>query len=192
MPPSSPASNNYTPKSSPFPNKKPILRKQSKSEIIFQRSLFASSQLKQAAGAVQILSLGLASRSIRDKKCIHFNEQIEECTALKIKGDDEEEPNSYAIYDGGDSDSDDGATVMARTNPTRKLPLMPSKGVTPQTSFSGDSKAIAMLPSTTLKYERCTTKWVETAMKHGSGKLSPPPPTRNAQATTPNPTPECL
>src|SRR5277367_6510155 len=125
------------------------------SQVIENASFLASQQER-----FKSYSLGLASRSRRDKKRIHFNEQVEECTALEIKGD-EEEPNSYAIYDGDNSDSDDGATMMAKTNSTRKLPLMPSKGATPQTSFSGDSKAIAMLP---LKYEGCTPEWVETAL----------------------------
>jgi hypothetical protein len=139
------------------------------SEIILQRPLSASSLLKQAAVAVRVSSSGLASPSIGEKKCIHFNEQVEQCIALEIKGDDDEEPDLYAIHDCDNSDSDDGAVMMTRTNSKRKLTLMSSRGATLQANFSGGSKTIAMLPSTTLKYRECTPESPETAMEHGSG-----------------------
>ena len=146
------------------------------SEIILQRSLSASSLLKQAVVAVRVLSSGLASPDIGEKKRIHFNEQVEQCISLETKGNDDEEPDSYAIHDYDDSDLDDGAAMMTQTNSKRKLPLMSSRRATPQASFSGDSKTIAMLPSTTLKYGESS----ETAMEHDSGfwnscKLSPSP-----------------
>jgi hypothetical protein len=145
------------------------------SEIILQRSLSASSLLKQAVVAVRVLSSGLASPDIGEEKHIHFNEQVEQCISLETKGDDEE-PDSCAIHDYDDSDLDDGAAMMTQTNSKRKLPLMSSRRATPQASFSGDSKTIAMLPSTTLKYRESP----ETAMEHDSGfwnscKLSPSP-----------------
>ena len=48
---------------------------------------------------------------------------------LEIKGDNNEEPNSDAIHDSNDSDSnnsdlDDGVVIIARTNTKWKLPLM--------------------------------------------------------------------
>jgi hypothetical protein len=121
--------------------------------------------------------LGLASPSFEEKKHIHFNEQVEQYIALEIKGDDDEEPTSYDIHDEEDSDSDDGAIMMKMSNSKRKLPLM---WATPQTSFSGDSKTIAMLPSTTLKYGEHNLESPDTAMEHSSGirnsgKLSPSP-----------------
>src|ERR1700712_2430501 len=53
MPSSSPAGSSRLSKSNSFLNKKPILKKRSMSEIMLQRSLSASSLLKQAAAAVQ-------------------------------------------------------------------------------------------------------------------------------------------
>jgi hypothetical protein len=146
-------------------------------EIILQRSLSTSLLLKQAA--VRVLSSGLTSPSIGEKKRIHFNEQVKQCIALEMKGDDDEEPDSYDTHDSDDSDSDDGAVMMMRTNSKRKLPLTSSKRVTPQVSFSGDNKTIAMLPSTTLKYRESP----ETVMEHNSGfwhscKLYPSLPPR--------------
>jgi hypothetical protein len=151
------------------------------SEIILQRSLSAS-----YAVAARVVSSGLASPSIGEKKRIHFNEQVEQCIALEVKGDDYEEPDSDAVHNSDDSDSDDGAVMMTRINSKRRLPPMSSRRATLQTSFSGDSKTIAMLPSTTLKYGESP----ETAMEHGSGfynsfKLSPSPPQGIFRPTSP-------
>jgi hypothetical protein len=156
------------------------------SEIILRRSLSASLLLKQAAVAVRVLSSGLASPGIGEKKRIHFNEQVEQCIALEMKGDDDEEPDSYVVHDSDDSDSDGGAVMMGRTNSKRKLSLMPSRRATPQASFSGDNKTIAMLPSTTLKYGESP----ETATEHGSDfsnscKLSPSPPQGTPRPSSP-------
>jgi hypothetical protein len=150
------------------------------SEIILQRSLSASSLRKHAAAAVRVLPSGLASPSIGEKRRIHFNEQVKQCIALEMKGDDDEEPDSYAIHDYDDSDSDNGAVMMSSTNSKRKLPLMSSRRAASQASVSGDSKTIAILPSTTLKYREYNLESPETAMEHGNGfwnrcKLSPFP-----------------
>jgi hypothetical protein len=153
-PPSSPASN--ISKSNSFLNKKPILKKRSMSEIILQRSFLASV-------TIRVLSSGLASPDIGEKKHIHFNEQVKQCIALEMKGDNDEEPGSDAIHDSDDSDSDDGVVMMARTNTKWKLPLMSRRRAT---SFSVDSKTIAMLPSTTLKYGEYNPESLETAREH--------------------------
>lgn len=201
-------------KSNSFLNKKPILKKRSMSEIMLQRSLSASSLLKQAAAAVQaqqagsdrplmgrassdyvafpfssrrmskeqssvlpsIFSSGITSPGF-EKKHIHFNEQVEQCIALDMKGDDEDEVEMYAI-DSDDSDSDDGAIMMKRSKSKRKLPPIGSKKTTARNnSSSAESKTIAMLPSTTLKYREDTPEPPETAMKHSNSfwKLSPSP-----------------
>ncbi|PVH72609.1 hypothetical protein DL98DRAFT_609942 [Cadophora sp. DSE1049] len=112
---------------------------------------------------------GLASPSTGEEKHIHFNEQVEQYIALEIEGDEDEEPDSYAIHDSDDSDSDDGAIMMMRTDPKWKLPLMSSRKATPRASFSAGSKSIEMLPSTTLNdREDSKSFW-------NSGKLSPSP-----------------
>jgi hypothetical protein len=199
------------------------------SEIMLQKSLSASSLLKQAAAAVQaqqserrsdrplmsrttsdyvafpfssrrrsrentselpsISSSGLASPSIGEKH-IHFNEQVEQCIALEMKGEDDEEADSYAINDDYDSSSDDGAIMMKRSNSKRKFPIS-RKNTTPRNSFSTDTQTIAMLPSTTLKYREDTPEPQETAMKHsngiwGSGKLSPSPSQETLRPSKPS------
>lgn len=140
-----------------------------------------------------ISSSGLASPGgTGEKKHIHFNEQVEQCIALEMKGDDEEEPDSYAIHDYDDSDSDDGAIMMKRSNSKRKLPPLHSRRTTPRQSFSAESKTIAMLPSTTLKYRADTPEPPETAMKHSSNgfwngsKLSPSPSQETLRPSKPS------
>ncbi len=229
LPSSSPCeSSSRLSKSNSFLQKKPILKKRSMSEIMLQRSLSASSLLKQAAAAVQaqqserrsdrplmgratsdyvafpfssrrrsrentsvlpsVSSSGIASPN--GEKHIHFNEQVEQCIALEMKGEDDEEVDTYAIHDDYDSDSDDGAIMMKRSNSKRKFPMM-RKNTTPRNSFSTDSKTIAMLPSTTLKYREDAPEPQETAMKHSngfwsSGKLSPSPSQETLRPSKPS------
>ncbi|KAL5326343.1 hypothetical protein ACEPPN_004027 [Leptodophora sp. 'Broadleaf-Isolate-01'] len=125
------------------------------------------------------LPSGLASPSTVEEKHIHFNEQVEQYIALEITGNEDEKPNSYAIHDSDDSDSDDEA-IMMRTDPKWKLPLMSSRKATPRASVSAGSKSIEMLPSTKLKDREDTSELPETAVKHSnsfwnSSKLSPSP-----------------
>jgi hypothetical protein len=136
-----------------------------------------------------ISSSGIASPG--EKKHIHFNEQVEQCIALEMKGDDEDEPDTYAIHNYNDSDSDDGGIMMKRSNSKRKLPPLHRKTTTPRQSFSAESKTIAMLPSTTLKYRADTPDPPETAMKHSNGfwngsKLSPSPSQETLRPSKPS------
>ena len=138
-----------------------------------------------------ISSSGIASPGTGEKKHIHFNEQVEQCIALDMKGDDEEEPEAYAVHDYSDSDSDDGAIMMKRSDSKRKLPPLHSKTTTPRASFSAESKTIAMLPSTTLKYRQDTPEPQETAMKHSNGfwngsRLSPSPSQETLRPSKPS------
>lgn len=138
-----------------------------------------------------ITSSGLASPGTGEKKHIHFNEQVEQCIALEMKGDDDEEPDSNAIRYESSSDSDDGAIMMKRSDSKRKLPPLHSKRTTPRQSFSAESKTIAMLPSTTLKYREDTPEPPETAMKHSNGfwngsKLSPSPSQETLRPSKPS------
>jgi len=138
-----------------------------------------------------ISSSGLASPGTGEKKHIHFNEQVEQCIALEMKGDDDDEVDAYAIHDYDDSDSDDGGIMMKRSNSKRKLPPLHRKKTTPRQSFSAESKTIAMLPSTTLKYRADTPEPPETAMKHSNGfwngsKLSPSPSQETLRPSKPS------
>jgi hypothetical protein len=138
-----------------------------------------------------ISSSGLESREDGDRKHIHFNEQVEQCIALDMKGDDDDEFEAHAIYD-VDSDSDDGGIMMKRSSSTRKLPPL-HRSTTPRPSFSTeDTKTIAMLPSTTLKYREDTPEPHESAMKHSSNgfwtgsKLSPSPSQETLRPSKPS------
>jgi hypothetical protein len=107
-------------------------------------------------------SSGIAS-PCTERKHIHFNEQVEQCIAVDVKGDDEDDLDADIF--GGDSDSDDGV-MMKRTRSKKRLP--PSKRRSKKT-LPSDGKIIAMLPSTTLKYREDTPEPQETAMKHSTG-----------------------
>ncbi|KAK4212488.1 hypothetical protein QBC37DRAFT_287859 [Rhypophila decipiens] len=194
-------------KSSSFANKKPILKKRSMSELMLQRSLSASSLVKQAAAAVQAQQKGGMKRTGRrpgldrahtdfvtfqigsrgasndntslfpsavtsgvispsgERRHIHFNEQVEQCIAVDVKGDDDDDEPDPARFDFDDSDSDDGAIMMKRTAAKKRPILKKAKSH----GSAGESKTIAMLPSTTLKYREDTPEPTESAMKHSTG-----------------------
>jgi hypothetical protein len=104
---------------------------------------------------------GNASPSV-ERKHIHFDEQVKQCIAVEIKGDDDdEEEDDTDVYNYDDSDSDDGVFMM---DTKKKAPFRPRPKS--RHSFSGESKTIAMLPSTTLKYREDTPEPPDTAMKH--------------------------
>jgi hypothetical protein len=63
-----------------------------------------------------VFSSGLASPGTGEGMHIHFNEQVEQCISLEMKGGEDEEPDSYAIQDYDSSDLDDTAIMMKRTN----------------------------------------------------------------------------
>jgi hypothetical protein len=138
-----------------------------------------------------ISSFGIASPGTGEKKHIHFNELVEQCIALDMKGDDEEEPEAYSIRDEYDSNSDDGGIIMKRSNSKRKLPPLHGKRTTLKASFSAERKTIAMLPSTTLKYREDTPEPQETAMMHwnvvwNDSRLSPSPSQETLRSSKPS------
>lgn len=99
-----------------------------------------------------------------ERKHIHFNEQVAQCIAVDIKGEDDDDDvdvNRFAY----DSDSDDGAIMMKRTVPKKRRPILKR---TKSNNGNGESKTIAMLPSTTLKYREDTPEPDESAMKHST------------------------
>jgi hypothetical protein len=189
------------------PNKKPILKKRSMSEVMLQRSLSTTSLLKQATADVKaqetrgtlrlhlgrsstdyfaypfssyrlsgesssIAPLVESSRIISpsfERKHIHFNEQVEQCIAVEVKGDD----NKGIVDDhyGFDSDLDDG--VMMKRIKTKKRPI--SRRKTLKSKPAAEGKTIAILPSTTLKYREDTPEPQETAMKHSQSRFMPLP-----------------
>jgi hypothetical protein len=105
------------------------------------------------------------------RKHIHFDERVSQCIAVDVKGDDDEDEADMDRYQ-SDSDSDDGAIMMKRTQFKKKRPILRK---TKSHNNGGESKTIAMLPSTTLKYREDTPQPTETAMKHSaSGGLRSP------------------
>ncbi|KAI1279935.1 hypothetical protein F5Y07DRAFT_387180 [Xylaria sp. FL0933] len=114
---------------------------------------------------------GLASPTA-ERKHIHFDEQVKQCIAVEVKGDDddEEEPNSYNWgYD--DSDSDNSA-IMMKTTKTRKKPIYLRRKPIP--NCNNESKTIAMLPSTTLKYREDSPAPPDSAAKHSTNTMRSP------------------
>jgi hypothetical protein len=145
-------------------------------DIILRRPLSASPQLGHTAAVVRVLSSKLASPGIREKKRIHFNEQVEQCISLEMGGDDDEDSDPYAPSDYDETDSDNSAVMIAKTDSKGKLPLIfTRRRATPQEILSGDCKMIAILPSTTLRY-REHTNGCKSAPSPPPGTLRPPKP----------------
>ena len=107
------------------------------------------------------------------RRHIHFNNKVEQCIAINKGGDDHEDYYG-AIHD--ESSSDDELLTMKPVH-TKKATL--SNRSTPRNSFSCESKTIAMLPSTTLKYRRDTPEPAEQKLKqkgsiwNAASKVSP-------------------
>lgn len=123
-----------------------------------------------------VLSSGFEPTGTGEEKHIHFNEQVEQCIALEMTDDEDEEIGSYTTSD--DRDSDDGAIMIKSKS---KLPSTGRRQALPRTSFGADSKTIVTLPSTTLKYREDEPRSPETSVKHSNGwwngrELSTVPP----------------
>lgn len=113
-----------------------------------------------------IESSGLSS-PCNERKHIHFNEKVEQCIAVEIKGDDDMEIEPFD--DEENSDSDDGFMMKRVKSKKRGVPARKSKS-----KRSTNCETIATLPPTTLKYREDTPEPQETAMKHSrSPMLSP-------------------
>lgn len=210
---SPPPSRLETPNS--YTDRKPILKKKTASETILQRSL-SQHTLLQHAGAIlkaqeaahgwtrpsfprsntdldQIhrrtgsstyslngtltttSSSGMTSPN--ERRHIHFNNEVVQCIAVEAKEGDEDWP----VVD-DESSSDDGVVMMRQISGQASL----SNRSTPRNSFSSDSKTIAPLPSTTLKYrgdtpdphESVLDRWTSlpsSTSASSSSKLSPTP-----------------
>ncbi|KAK7421024.1 protein phosphatase regulator [Neonectria punicea] len=113
-------------------------------------------------------SSGIISPST-ERKHIHFNESVEQCIAVDVKGEDDEEVTVDSDHYDDDSDSDDG--VMMKRMTTKKRPVLKTRVSKTKTV---EGKTIAKLPSTTLKYREDTPEPKETAMKHSRSPLMSP------------------
>ncbi|KAH8878671.1 protein phosphatase type 1 complex subunit Hex2/Reg1 [Thozetella sp. PMI_491] len=118
-------------------------------------------------------SSGIVSPS-NERKHIHFNEQVSQCIAVDVKDDEDDEDDVDPHTFDSDSDSDSDGIMMKKSSTKRRQPISKKKVKNP--ASSGESKTIAMLPSTTLKYRADTPDLPESAMKHSvyrSPVLSP-------------------
>ncbi|QPH00364.1 hypothetical protein C2857_003831 [Epichloe festucae Fl1] len=105
-----------------------------------------------------------------ERKHIHFNEQVEQCIAIDMKDEDEDDVDQGHLGDG--SDSEDGGVMMRRVK-SKKRTASSSKRKSKKPTTS-EGKIIAKLPSTTLKYRKDTPESQETAMKHSTGVYRSP------------------
>jgi hypothetical protein len=148
-------------------SRRPVLERAATDYITFP---FSSRRVSQDNFIVpSTASSGIISPS-GERKHIHFNEQVAQCIAVEIKGDDDDEDVDTDRFP-YDSDSDDGAIMMKKTTPKKRRPILKRSR---STATNGESKTIAMLPSTTLKCRDDSPEPVETAMKHSTGIYSSP------------------
>ncbi|KAI0600199.1 protein phosphatase type 1 complex subunit Hex2/Reg1 [Biscogniauxia sp. FL1348] len=145
---------------------RPILHRATTDYITFP---FCSRRSENTSLAPSSTTSGIVSPSA-ERKHIHFDEQVKQCIAVDIKGDDDDddELDQHHRWRFDDSDSDDGAIMMKRTK-TRKRPVILRRRSPVNTN--NESKTIAMLPSTTLKYREDSPAPPETAIKHSTGEL---------------------
>ncbi|KAF8847578.1 hypothetical protein BDZ45DRAFT_665639 [Acephala macrosclerotiorum] len=138
-------------------NKRPILKKRSASENMLQLSLSVSSLANPSLRRddsnefPSVCPLGEQSPTTGERHRIHFDEKVEQCIAVDVAdgGNDEDVIESYAIDADYDSSSDDGFLMMKGSSKPKVL--FQSYQSAFQTSFSAESRTIAILPSTTLK-----------------------------------------
>jgi hypothetical protein len=108
-----------------------------------------------------------------ERKHIHFDEHVQQCIAVDLKGDEEEEEEvDHSGWGYDDSSDSDNGPIMMKLTKSPKKPVVSRKKT--QVNPSTDSKTIAMLPSTTLKSRLDTPEPVETAMKHSSSSSRSP------------------
>ncbi|KAF4332717.1 hypothetical protein FBEOM_13479 [Fusarium beomiforme] len=104
-----------------------------------------------------------------ERKCTHFNEQVEQCIAVEIEGihNDDIEPDTGRY--GDDSDPVDGMMVKSRR--ARTWPFFEWDN-TPETKLA-EAKTIAMLPPTTIKNWEEYPEQVGTASKYSRSPIMP-------------------
>jgi spore germination cell wall hydrolase CwlJ-like protein len=145
--------------------RRPMLQRAQTDYLSFSFSSRRASMDHPNSRLSSITSSGVTSPS-GERKHIHFNEQVAQCIAVDIKGDDDEEEDLDSDrYQYDSDDSDDGAIMMKRTMTKKRRPIL--KVITPNPG-TNESKTIAMLPSTTLKYREDTPEPQDSALKHST------------------------
>ncbi|ORY09465.1 hypothetical protein BCR34DRAFT_487197 [Clohesyomyces aquaticus] len=132
---------------------------------------------------------GLHTPDQGERRHIRFDDKVEQCIAVDIKegedDDDDDNIDSWATRDEDDS-SDDGVVMMKRSRKKRPISRNHSRS-----SFSGESKTIAKLPSTTLKYRTDSPDVTEQQPTHSLGfyrssRLSPSPSQETLRPSNPS------
>ena len=202
------------------------------SELMLQKSISASSLVKQAAAAVQAQQAtggvleqrrrrpiigraasdfvtssipshttsrdptdyfssqstsGLHTPDQGERKHIRFDDKVEQCIAVECKDADEDDDyNDSWISRDDDESSDDGIVMMKKARKRKPLSRNHSR-----TSLSGESKTIAKLPSTTLKYRTDSPDLAGQQPTHSLGffrssRLSPSPSQETLRPSNPS------
>ena len=101
------------------------------------------------------------------KRHIHFNDKVEQCIAINEETYDNRGHYHSAVYDDSDSSEDDMLVMKPAKQPTKAK--IDSSRNSPRASFNSDSKTIAMLPSTTLKFRNDTPEPKEQDSRQKNG-----------------------
>lgn len=134
---------------------------------------FSSRRLSKesiSAGPSRALSGAISPTS--ERKHIHFNESVEQCIAVEVKGEEDDDVDLDPYHVDYDSDSDDGMIMMKKTTNKRRKPVLRRRL---SSHDKPEKKMLSSLPPTRLKYEGDEDEPTETAMKHSyrSPVLSP-------------------
>lgn len=132
-----------------------------------------------------ITSSGLQSPS--ERRHIHFNDEVVQCIAVESKDDEEEEEEEEEQRPQtplDEEDDEDEDLVMMKQVPSK---ARNSNRSTPRGSFSTESKTIAPLPSTTLKYRSDTPEPPSTQQPQSTSAFWP-----SGRILSPSPSQETL
>ena len=144
---------------------RPKLGTRAYSDFVTAPSPISPSEIILGTPSVAASSSSSGLQTPGERRHIHFNDKVEQCIAINKDLDDHDDAYS-AVQDDDDDSSDDGIIMMRPVlGKERKL----SGRNTPRGSFSNESKTIAMLPSTTLKYRGDTPEPREEAPKERGG-----------------------
>lgn len=148
---------------------RPVLQRAATDYVTFP---FSSRRLSRMNTSVlqSTSSSGVASPST-ERKHIHFDEQVQQCIAVDVRGEeDEDDEAGHSQWNGGDDSDSDG--VMMKKTASKKKPLKLRKS--PKVAAHSDSRTIAMLPSTTLKSREDSEDFQDTAMRHSASPMRSP------------------
>lgn len=148
---------------------RPSLKDRAASDFVISSSSASTRASRSATGLPSGSTSG--AQTPCTKRHIHFNNKVEQCIAINKCSDD------YYSALSDESSSDEDLLMMKSVGNVKPKP---GYARTPRNSFSSESKTIAMLPSTTLKYRGDTPEPAEPKSNKGAFRnaaltLSPSP-----------------